>query len=52
MQDFDCTYSEETTYTYPCEYGVIKGSDKLLLIKTGLGGEIYGYEKKVFENSY
>ena len=46
MKDFDCTYSEETIHTYPCEYGVIKGNDKLLLIKTGLGGEIYGYEKK------
>ncbi|MDO5332213.1 MAG: hypothetical protein Q4E99_05985, partial [Bacillota bacterium] len=49
MKDFDSTYAEKITQTNPCNYGVINGNDTLFLIKTGLGGEIYGYENKYLD---
>ena len=45
------TYDEIVTLDIGIEYGIIKGNNKVLYIKVGNGGSIYGYNNKYIEIS-
>ncbi len=48
MKDYDLKIKRQNDHGV-IEHGVIKGNKTVLLIKTGLGGSIYGYEDKYLQ---
>ena len=49
MEVMPVMYDEIVTHDTGIEYGIIKGSNKVLYIKVGNGGSIYGYNNKYLE---